>query len=54
MTLTVLGCAAKERAMAPEVLKITDHHGCLGKWHNTPANQTTAAGPLILADGLRV
>ncbi|MGC4013453.1 MAG: arylsulfatase [Luteolibacter sp.] len=40
------GTQPKSSAMIPEVLKNYGYHtGAWGKWHNTPAEQTTAAGP---------
>lgn len=40
------GTQPKTSAMIPEVLKNYGYHtGAWGKWHNTPAIQTTAAGP---------
>lgn len=40
------GTQPKSSAMAGEVLKGYGYHtGAWGKWHNTPAEQTTAAGP---------
>lgn len=40
------GVQPKSSAMVPEVLKNYGYHtGAWGKWHNTPAEQTTAAGP---------
>ncbi|MDA8239341.1 MAG: arylsulfatase [Nitrospiraceae bacterium] len=40
------GIQPKSSAMIPEVLKAYGYHtGAWGKWHNTPAEQTTAAGP---------
>lgn len=40
------GVQPKSSAMVPEVLKAYGYAtGAWGKWHNTPANQTTAAGP---------
>ncbi|MCC7375443.1 MAG: arylsulfatase [Verrucomicrobiales bacterium] len=40
------GTQPKSSAMVPEVLKHYGYHtGAWGKWHNTPAEQTTAAGP---------
>jgi arylsulfatase A-like enzyme len=40
------GVQPKSSAMVPEVLKHYGYHtGAWGKWHNTPAEQTTAAGP---------
>ncbi len=40
------GIQPKTSAMVPEVLKDYGYHtGAWGKWHNTPALQTTAAGP---------
>lgn len=40
------GTQPKSSAMVPEVLKAYGYHtGAWGKWHNTPAEQTTAAGP---------
>ncbi len=40
------GVQPKSSAMAPEVLKQYGYHtGAWGKWHNTPASETTAAGP---------
>jgi len=40
------GIQPKSSAMLPEVLKNYGYHtGAWGKWHNTPALQTTAAGP---------
>ena len=40
------GIQPKTSAMVPEVLKAYGYHtGAWGKWHNTPADQTTAAGP---------
>lgn len=40
------GVQPKSSAMIPEVLKSYGYHtGAWGKWHNTPAEQTTAAGP---------
>ena len=40
------GVQPKTSAMVPEVLRSYGYHtGAWGKWHNTPANQTTAAGP---------
>lgn len=40
------GTQPKSSAMVPEVLKGYGYHtGAWGKWHNTPAEQTTAAGP---------
>ncbi|HNP60069.1 MAG TPA: arylsulfatase, partial [Nitrospirales bacterium] len=40
------GLQPKSSAMIPDVLKSYGYHtGAWGKWHNTPAEQTTAAGP---------
>ncbi len=40
------GTQPKSSAMIGEVLKNYGYHtGAWGKWHNTPAEQTTAAGP---------
>ncbi|MBS0206146.1 MAG: arylsulfatase [Planctomycetes bacterium] len=40
------GIQPKSSAMVGEVLKNYGYHtGAWGKWHNTPAEQTTAAGP---------
>jgi len=40
------GLQPKTSAMIPEILKNYGYHtGAWGKWHNTPATQTTAAGP---------
>ncbi|MBN3521065.1 arylsulfatase [Algoriphagus lutimaris] len=40
------GVQPKTSAMLPEVLKAYGYHtGAWGKWHNTPAQYTTAAGP---------
>lgn len=40
------GTQPKSSAMVGEVLKNYEYHtGAWGKWHNTPAEQTTAAGP---------
>lgn len=40
------GIQPKSSAMVAEVLKDYGYHtGAWGKWHNTPAEQTTAAGP---------
>ena len=40
------GVQPKSSAMVGEVLKNYGYHtGAWGKWHNTPADQTTAAGP---------
>ncbi len=40
------GIQPKSSAMIPEVLKNYGYStAAFGKWHNTPANQTTAAGP---------
>ena len=40
------GVQPKTAAMAPEVLRHYGYAtGAWGKWHNTPATQTTAAGP---------
>ncbi|MBP7864556.1 MAG: sulfatase-like hydrolase/transferase [Acidobacteria bacterium] len=40
------GVQPKSSAMIPEVLKAYGYHtAAWGKWHNTPANETTAAGP---------
>ncbi len=40
------GTVPKSSAMVAEVLKDYGYHtGAWGKWHNTPAEQTTAAGP---------
>lgn len=40
------GVQPKTSAMVPEVLRHYGYAtGAWGKWHNTPANQTTAAGP---------
>ncbi len=40
------GVQPKTSAMVAEVLKAYGYHtGAWGKWHNTPAAQTTAAGP---------
>ncbi len=40
------GTQPKSSAMVSEVLKNYGYHtGAWGKWHNTPAEQTTAAGP---------
>jgi len=40
------GTQPKTSAMVAEVLKNYGYHtGAWGKWHNTPAEQTTAAGP---------
>jgi arylsulfatase len=40
------GLQPKSSAMVPEVLKNYGYTtGAWGKWHNTPANETTAAGP---------
>jgi len=40
------GIQPKSSAMVAEVLKNYGYHtGAWGKWHNTPATQTTAAGP---------
>lgn len=40
------GTQPKTSAMIAEVLKDYGYHtGAWGKWHNTPATQTTAAGP---------
>lgn len=40
------GIQPKSSAMVPEVLKSYGYHtGAWGKWHNTPATDTTAAGP---------
>jgi arylsulfatase A-like enzyme len=40
------GVQPKTSAMVAEVLKDYGYHtGAWGKWHNTPAEQTTAAGP---------
>src|SRR5215468_10488929 len=40
------GTQPKSCAMVGEVLKDYGYHtGAWGKWHNTPAEQTTAAGP---------
>jgi len=40
------GLQPKSSAMIAEVLKDYGYHtGAWGKWHNTPAEQTTAAGP---------
>jgi len=40
------GVQPKTSAMVAEVLKAYGYHtGAWGKWHNTPAQQTTAAGP---------
>lgn len=40
------GIQPKSSAMIAEVLKDYGYHtGAWGKWHNTPAEQTTAAGP---------
>lgn len=40
------GIQPKSSAMVPEVLKHYGYHtGAWGKWHNTPAVETTAAGP---------
>ena len=41
-----LGVIPKSSATVAEVLKDYGYHtGAWGKWHNTPAEQTTAAGP---------
>lgn len=41
-----MGTIPKSSATAAEVLKDCGYHtGAWGKWHNTPAEQTTAAGP---------
>jgi arylsulfatase len=41
-----VGIQPKTSAMVAEVLKAYGYHtGAWGKWHNTPAEQTTAAGP---------
>jgi len=40
------GVQPKTSAMVAEVLKDYGYHtGAWGKWHNTPANETTASGP---------
>ena len=40
------GIQPKSSAMVPEVLKNYGYStAAFGKWHNTPANETTAAGP---------
>jgi arylsulfatase A-like enzyme len=40
------GIQPKSSAMVPEVLKSYGYStAAFGKWHNTPANQTTASGP---------
>ncbi len=40
------GIQPKSSAMVPEVLKAYGYStAAFGKWHNTPADQTTAAGP---------
>ncbi len=40
------GIQPKSSAMVPEVLKNYGYStAAFGKWHNTPANQTTSAGP---------
>ncbi len=40
------GIQPKSAAMIPEILKNYGYStGAWGKWHNTPANQTTATGP---------
>src|SRR5512136_371933 len=40
------GTQPKSSAMVAEILKDYGYHtGAWGKWHNTPAEQTTAAGP---------
>lgn len=40
------GIQPKSSAMVPEILKNYGYHtAAWGKWHNTPADQTSAAGP---------